>query len=368
MNNLSFGMRKNEIGSDFSLEKEYWNAHFDDCYFSLESFPENSVFLSTCRSAIALILDGLPKGRIKRALVPGFTCHSVLDPFLKKGYQVYPYPVNNDLSVQWQLFDDLVEQIAPSVILLHSYFGFNTLSGGSNRLADYRKNGIIVIEDQTQRLFSSFVSVEADYYVGSIRKWMPISDGAFLSPYRQVVFPEDVELVQSKISAFINKERYLLGEQVFKDEFLEQFRQAEVLLDCRETPFAMSSISKGLFSMFDIERISFIRRNNYEVLARRFVACSELQVLFPELPEDVVPFLFPVLVPHGRKELQSYMASHDVYPTVIWACPDSFTEIIQPSVRVVFEEILCFHCDQRYSVSDMNRIGDLLDSFFQNRS
>ena len=80
---------QNEIGSTYWLDPTM-----------LEDFPKNSLnnpglnerfsYVSTCRSAIGITLDMFPD-TAKIALLPAFTCESVLVSFLDRGYEVYPY-------------------------------------------------------------------------------------------------------------------------------------------------------------------------------------------------------------------------------------------------------------------------------------
>ena len=96
----------------------------------LEDFPKKSLnnpglnerfsYVSTCRSAIGITLDMFPD-TAKIALLPAFTCESVLVSFLDRGYEVYPYPIRKDLTIDWEYFQEAVAIRKPSVVLVHSF-------------------------------------------------------------------------------------------------------------------------------------------------------------------------------------------------------------------------------------------------------
>ena len=51
---------------------------------------------------------------------------------------------------------ELVNEHSPSVIFLNGYFGFDGLQGIRKHISSFRENGIFVIEDITQGLFSKY--------------------------------------------------------------------------------------------------------------------------------------------------------------------------------------------------------------------
>lgn len=317
--------------------------------------------LSTCRSAISTVLNHV--GRGKRALVPSFTCHSVVSPFVDAGYQVKGYPLNENLQIDIDGLSSIVDSFRPDVILIHGYFGFDTVSAASKLIEKCRAQGVVVIEDMTQTMFSDFARPATDYIVGSIRKWFPVPDGAFLSNIRIGGLSEDHELAEAKIEAMRAKNNYIVNGNGTKD-FMIKFSAAENILDSRTQPFAISSYTLSAIDDVDLYGVAKLRRNNYNLLAERILPHSEISVIFPMATEDVVPFLLPVYIREGRSEFQKYMAQHNVYPTIIWKCPEELEKELYPAVQNVYNNILCFHIDQRYDKGDMSKVADIIDSYF----
>ena len=79
-----FSTRKTpyEIGSYFDIDP----ADIEKKEDVGEDFGEKeTLYLSTCRSAIDLILKSISK-RGGTALLPAFTCHAVVEPFVENGF------------------------------------------------------------------------------------------------------------------------------------------------------------------------------------------------------------------------------------------------------------------------------------------
>lgn len=359
-----------EIGSTYWLSPDKLSGLSLKSIKSPNIINENEKYVSTCRSAIGLILDELSSNR-KVALLPAFTCESVLIPFINRGYKVFPYPIGLNLNINWNSFKKKLKEINPSVILIHPYFGFDTTKEIANHIQEIKQQGIIVIEDMTQSMFSSFARLHANYHVGSIRKWLPLPDGAFTtSTLDNMVNEEDKELVMAKIKAMTEKGNWILHGKGEKDNFRKDFTIAERILDSRERPFLMSSISRELYATADIKDMCKKRWNNYYYLERKIWGdkslSTHLKAIFPPIVKNVCPFHFPILVKIKRKELQKHLANHNIYATVIWRCPNEFTDIIDNNAKFIYDNILCFHIDQRYNIDDMKYIVDSLKDYYLN--
>lgn len=357
---------KNEIGSNFWITpQQFHQVNQTSNEQEPKIWGDNITFLSTCRSAISTALKLIPDDPNKIALVPAFTCHSVLLPFFQNNYKVYPYRIKTDLRIDSNSFLEDVTKFKPSVILVHGYFGFDTLGNLKSILDEIKSQGVTIIEDLTQRLFSTYAGVPSDYQVGSIRKWMPIPDGAFISTLLSDHIYEDEELSRAKLAGMIAKGDFIVNEKGEKSHFRQLLKEAEDILDSRDRNYRMSRISTKIFNSYNLLEFGKKRMDNYRTLVKRLKNYKDLYIIFPELDDETVPFLVPVLVKKNRRDLQQYLASKNIYPTIIWACPKEFANLIDNQAKMVYDGILCFHCDQRYNVSDMQRIGDEIDNYYK---
>lgn len=357
-----------EIGSNFWLDSDSLKALQNGSLNDPELFDKGYSYLSTCRSAIGIALDSICVKR-KVALLPAFTCESVVTPFLIRGFAVFPFSVGINLDIQWELFYEKVKEVQPSVILLHPYFGFNTIKELVPHFRELRDQGVVIIDDLTQGMFSIDRSSEADFYVGSIRKWLPIPDGAFIS-VPVTIDKEDNDLVEAKVHCMVEKGKWIREGIGDKELIRKHFAEAEAILDSREEVFRMTSVSSALLSQFDIERMSVTRQKNYTYLEQKIwrneILSDSLIRVLPNISEGVCPFYFPILVKNGRKELQQYLADNRIYATIIWKCPSVLEGVIDATAQYVYDHILCIPIDQRYAEDDMSRIVEALIVYYSN--
>jgi len=357
-----------EIGSNFWLNKniklENKEVKFD--FLGIKSIDIS--FISTGRGAISYVLQHIKIPQEKKiALIPSFTCYSVIEPFLKAGYKVHYYNINKNLSIEKKSFIETIGRIKPSVVLLHGYFGFNTLNSIEDIIQSIREEGVIVIEDITQSLYSNFKHIAADYYVCSLRKWAPLPDGGCAistkNPFSYKPIKQDKKLEKAKIEAFHAKYLYIEENIGIKDDFLKQFKEAEQILSEQSSIFAMSEISKKIQANLNIDFLRNRRKRNYSILSKELIDSTILESIFPNLPEEVTPSYFPVYVKFDRRKMQEYLAKHDIYAPVIWPKPSQCEGMIDSKVEWIYKHILAIPCDQRYDIDDMERIVQVLKSY-----
>lgn len=353
--------KSKEIGSYFDINPLDLEIKIVDKKF--EPFG-NAAYLSTCRSAINLVLKKASfNNRI--ALLPGFTCHAVVEPFVKNGFRVVPYQVSSNLEIDIDEFKKTLKEQHPSVILFHDYFGFdsNEKIRHSGLIEQLINDGIVIINDQTQSMFSLYDPLPANYYLGSIRKWIGIPDGAYLKGLNVDKFKSDILLEEVKVRAMVYKHKYLFADIGTKAEVLSNYRKAEDVLDSREQGFAISETSKKLIGQCDIENLRKKRRENAQMLLDILTKCEEVYCPFESVRSNEVPFHLPILVKNSRKEFQTYLAMNNVFATVIWGCPNELKTQINTKTRSIYNEILCIPCDQRYSKEDMKYICNLIENY-----
>jgi len=354
----------NEIGSDYWLtDKDYQNALLCEPIVSLPYSFKKVVLTSLCRTGIELFLDKIDKSN-GVAFVPEFTCHSVVRPFANHGYDVHGYKLKSDLSIDVEYLGGLVSKYEPDVIIIHSYFGFNTIPKNIREVI----SDTVIIEDLTQRLFSSFPLTEADSYVGSIRKWMPIPDGGFYAGDTNIDEPvvEDSSFTKHELDAFLCKGKYMIGENIEKNVFREAFASARQMLKKGYHPYTMSKLSRQLYNSFDLKHWKSIRQKNARYLVEHLNEFDFLDLPLSNVDEQTVPFMIPVFVKERRKEFQSFLAKNDIYATIIWTCPEELQNELTDVGRYIYDHILCFHCDQRYNLEDMERIYNVIKLFNDN--
>lgn len=357
-----------EIGSNFWICPEELN--YKKCLTTPAQFGcegSDYVWMSTGRSATSFVLDTIesrnPEVR-KIAVIPPFTCHTVIEPFLAKGYEVFTLHIGQDLEASAEDILKVVKEKNAEVVLFHRYFGINTIRDIDGIIPELRESGVVVIEDCTQNLYSSYRKSDADFFVGSIRKWCGVPDGGF-AVCREGKFENkpnviDGKLQEAKKSASIMKYEYLFDGKGDKQAFLMKYREAEDILDTQTQYYAIGELSASIQSHLDLEELKKKRRENYRVIAEGLSNIKGIKVIKPNIQSDEVPLYCPILC-DNRSEVQALLVKQSIFAPVVWPKADCCPEV-DSNADYLYEHILCIPIDQRYNIEEMMRIIKALKS------
>ena len=326
------------------------------------------VWLSSGRSAIRFVIKTILErnpSHVKSVLLPPFTCNTVIDPFVEAGYEIHYYNIDKNLNIKINLLLDNVLAKRVGIVLYHRYFGFDTLSGNIDQLEKIRKSGIIIIEDCTQCLYSNFNKQLSDYTIGSVRKWFGIPDGGFAvcanGSFIDKPTSYDETLEKAKKIASFNKYKYLFESIGEKSQYLQQFRDAEEILDKQRDWYSISDFSVKLQNNIDVAELSHKRFDNFNTLLNNFPNFTKIEPLFKHIVREITPLYFPIIV-EDRTSLQQYFTNNDIYAPVIWPKP-KYQPIVCDNAEYLYEHLLCIPIDQRYSKEDMNRVISVLQEY-----
>lgn len=355
-----------EIGSNFWLNpKEQYKVDSLNDLTPYGIYGSDVALLSTGRMAERFVLETIQKrnSAIKKiALVPPYTCETVINPFLQLGYELYTYPIDIQLNTTPEKLEEVIYNINPTVVLFHRYFGFETWNGCDEVIQRARKRGIIFIEDKTQCLYSDLKKIEVDYIIGSMRKWAGLPDGGFAvcleGKFEQKAEQYHQELEEAKVRASYLKYNYLFHQQGEKTTFLAAYRLAENILSNQTIYYRMSSFSEKVQASMDVEQLKKKRRENYKVLFQNLTEENNIYPLTPELTDGVVPLYYAALV-KDRGLLQEKLRKEDIYAPIVWPLFDRMPETCF-AAESIYKEVLCFPIDQRYEEDDMLRIVECI--------
>lgn len=353
-----------EIGSEFWIEKalnQTTNAFIPEW---LNGFGD-VVLTSSGRGAISLILSQISP-RVKRALLPSYVCESVILPFEKAGYELMYYDVDQSFAP----ININTERIDIGVFFHMGYFGFPTNEKLIGEIKKLKEQTVIIIEDVTHTLFSEHNrSMDNDYVFGSVRKWFGLPSGGFAAAVRNKMDCADLpmpskELIKLRTISLMLKWSYMqtMNESLKKD-YLDGFGKAEKMFDADVGAYRMDSTSTQIIQEIDIKSIVNKRRENYIYLLEKLYETCKIEFVFKNLPESACPFIFPVIVSGDRSSLRKKLIEEEIYCPIHWPIPKQINHLISSCTRSVYDSILSFPCDQRYSVTDMDRIACAVKQF-----
>lgn len=325
--------------------------------------PGDVKHLMSGRCAIYLCLqDSLLTDKRKVAYLPSYTCETVNGCFVKCGYEIYYYDINEQLI---PLFDEsLIEKI--SFLLICGYYGFTNFD--IEFVKKCRANGVTVMQDTTHTAFSPVGPCpETDYIAVSLRKWMGVTSGG-LAVKRNGTFgispiPIHKEHLKIRDRALSTRQEYeTTGDDTLRKISYDAFWEAEWMLrkiyDMQEGDKA----SLNTILHYPLQDAVEKRRENYAYLLKHLPYNPTVRPIFSELPKDTCPMFFPFLC-NDRQSLMKHLDTNGIPPKVYWSIPP-FIDIDQyPGAEYIYEHIMSISCDQRFTEKDMQKVLEVFSRF-----
>lgn len=289
------------------------------------------IFLTAARIAIAHALELAGVGPGQKVLVPAYHCIVMVEPVLQVGAEPVFYALREDLSVD---LDDVAKKLdrETRAFIAVNYFGFPQDLGRLRQFCDER--GLSFIEDCAHSFFGSSngraIGTFGHFAVASLAKFFPVRDGGCLVigagadqkrhvPLRAQSFAaniaatldtvEDataqgrlpglgpavrlVDQAKSALRSAMPAARTAYGENPAQQRSGQRGGFDAAWLNMRAT-----AVSRFICRHASRSRVVERRRRNYARLAREFSDLRRCRPLFPQLPEGVVPYMFPLWIDH----------------------------------------------------------------------
>ena len=359
-----------EIGSIIEINPEDWgmtdeveNTDLVSLYQGSKRKFKDAAYVTCGREALELALLQLEELPEKACLLPAYTCDTVIIPFEHHGYKLNFYDVDLQMKPDEDNFCKMVEELRPSVILLHSYYGEDTLVNLRKYMEKWKEEGIVIIEDMTQsQNLISYIPIQADFYICTLRKWFALTDGALLLSQKMIrhkpMFVKKT-FVNKKWSALTEKYLYLLQnpdacDEEAKKHFLNKNQEAEHYLYEDIIIGKMSELSKYLLNHIDIKESMTLRKENAKFLCRGLqnIDGVELPIIYDGTQ---APIYVPIYV-NDRDKAQKILQENKIFAPVLWEVPQQLLGRMGKTIQYIYEHMLALPCDQRYNLEDMTQI------------
>lgn len=343
-------MKPIEIGSEF------WTAEIGK-----PSQNSRKTYLSG-RTALAAVILACKRKGVRTVCLPDYCCESMIEPFLRQEMKISFYPVwYNETGLAFSL-----EKVNDAdAVLLVNYFGFMTENMTSTVL-QCRKAGIVAILDLTHAVLSEDSDNDADYIFGSYRKWTGVEAGVASGFYKNELDSWLFNEAGSQYLALRKQARSVKTEFVadgyrnenLRNKQLALFKKSEEYLD-REYYSDTDEKNKTLMKSLDVDFIRDKRRKNAGVIYEYFPILTKCKPLFSQLPTETIPLMVPVLVTEGRRDsLRKFLRENRVFCPTHW--PLSELHKAGNGALELFRNELSLVCDQRYEVSDITRMMEMV--------
>ncbi|MFA5528219.1 MAG: hypothetical protein WC996_06340 [Peptostreptococcales bacterium] len=311
---------------------------------------------SSGRGALRALLRKIDR---KRALLPSYLCHSVVQAFSTELYDISFYESIGNGGINVEVLKERLRNV--DVFLIIHYFGFPFKSEILDQIRETcTKLDVVIIEDSTQSIFTTPLFI-GDYGFASLRKWAGIPDGGVAYAKSPLLLEENYSIndlfCQKRCIGMMQRSIFLAGIATDYLVHLEYLQRAEELLNNESGIFSISPLSKSLISSIDFITVKRKRRENYKVLFR-LLKNTKIEIITPQLTEYECP-LFLVIRVARRDYLRSQLAEKGIFCPVHWPIEDD-TLLQNQLLKNWTSKVLSIPIDQRYGIQEMKYIAKTL--------
>lgn len=292
----------------------------------------NIVPCANTRSAIRKACDVMCIGKGDEILAPSYYCGSEIDPLLDTGATVQLYRVDNWARLDLENVKSRISKQTKLVYVTH-YFGFPQPDLLALKVL-CNENNIYLLEDCALSMFSQIdnqhVGTIGDVSVFCFHKFFPSMGGGGLvvnnpvlegdhtfnnSPPKDQMFRGITRAIIDSVLGY-NFRRSLvrvLTSLLGKTESIPDNSKEKALNFSDESEFSedipasyyfdrahmntkMNPITKRALGAFSVMQTISQRRENFLYYVERLKHQPELELLIEELPDNVCPHIFPVVV------------------------------------------------------------------------
>lgn len=288
-------------------------------------------FVTSGRVAIALALKQMNIGKGDKVMIPAYHCPAMVEPVVWAGATPVFYKIQSDTSVDLHDIQTKLDHSVKLLLVTH-YFGFPQNLLTIRAFCD--KHKIYLLEDCAHSFFGEFngkpIGTYGDYAIASTMKFFPIYEGGCLISARCSI--EQLQLRSAGLSFEIkatlnalekgfeyNRMQLLrkslaipiwLKNHIWKSVKHKTSKKISIGPGASDGGFGFeerwlhvrsSAFSRYLTKVASKTRIITKRRENYLFLLEALSGLPGCNPLFSDLPDGVVPHVFPLLVDNSQK-------------------------------------------------------------------
>ena len=291
---------------------------------------ENFHFYSSGRAAVYFMARAISGGQRKTAYLPVFHCGVEVEAFLRAGFEVKFYNINENFDVDFGS-SSKCEFMPGDVFFIIHYFGFP--QNMDKITAFCRDRQLILVEDCAHGLYSRcggrLLGTFGEWAVFSMRKTLALPNGGgLLRRDTSLPCPESGKrvfnplVIKSGIRSVLEFEintgsfwgicaKFLVdayswcfpstSECSSDTSDKKQSSSVDVIPTFYDDTRFAYDLDIGRVSQFLLHPMPFadivsLRRKNYQSLGKRLSQLKNIKPMFPELEEGVCPLCYPVWV------------------------------------------------------------------------
>ena len=340
-----------EIGSEFWLESEPQTLSCD----------RDGIYVLSGRTAIDLIIQDIVRTRrVRNVYMPAWCCDSMLAPFVAHGTQIKFYDICHTESTEsTEIICHADGTDYTDILYVTNYFGYED-SLPIETVKKFKEQGSIILYDRTHSFLMEndpYLAL-ADYNFASIRKWMGVIGGAVVDGKNDCQLKPYPHL-ECKEQAMRMKKAFIEGDtSIDKQDFLNLYSEFGHHLAEDYQNYEMDDLSYALYKTEDMSAMRRKRRENAKYLHENLKGVK----FIGNLNNNAVPLFVPVFfeTTEQRNALRTKLIEAQIYCPIHWPKPTLIP--VDFKANKIYDTELSLICDQRYDLTDMERMVTLINS------
>jgi len=323
------------------------------------TFPQKKISYLLGRHSIISLIKYLNKNNESNLWIPDYFCPIVTN-YLSKSIKVQVYQDDP----RWE--NPIWNSLRPSkkdIVMAVNYFG---IRNGFKWKKWHEINECILLENHSHDPFSSWaLNSNAEYCFASLRKTIPIPDGAMLWSPKNFNLPADPSGSNwagsaYKFAAMTWKKSYLGDSSHTKiKQFYRKWQTEGEEIFNKSNISSMSPWSKAYIDMGIPISWRERKNSNTKYLLSLLKKWKEAKPLFTKWPEGNVPLGFVLIFDNNKNRNFFYklLLKNKIYCPIHW----SFSKKDNKRVWSLSSKILTIPTDQRYCINDIKKITAILN-------
>lgn len=290
-------------------------------------------FVTSGRAAITLAMEMFNTGPDNEVLAPAYHCNAMIEPIIHLGAKPVFYKINKNTSVD---LGDIQTKITQNtrVLMITHYFGFHQNIQEIRTFCD--EHNLFLLEDCAHAFLGKTGDYSIGYYgdaaIASAMKFFPVYDGGCLvsnnSNINSIKLNDANRTFQLKAAINCFEKAFEYGQLPFlrifisiplriKDFLWQKYKEMSPKttsnslgpgasegsygLDPTWLHKRISKFSKYIIKNSNLKDIADKRRKNYQYIDDAIKDISGITPLFHQLPDDVVPYVYPAIVDNPER-------------------------------------------------------------------
>ncbi len=226
--------------------------------------PDGALLVANGKQALSLVAQDLRDRGVRTLLAPDFYCLTMIQPFQLEGITVRHVATDARGLLDSEALAEELATGQRSAVLHCEVFGGLAGTGLRDVLEEAQAQGVPVVVDVTHSLFATSHG-PADYLVASLRKLLPVPDGAFATGLagRPAVARHSVDAMATAWGLIAARRRgALLTGRGSAADYLDAVDLAEEAMHDAREPASMSRAALRRLSRVDPDMLRQARQVN----------------------------------------------------------------------------------------------------------